>query len=243
MKRTFVSLHPDHTFFYTPVPVKNPKYFKLIFLKDDLYFELNIIVFFRSTFWLIYASDIQYIVNFLFLSQLQIFIRFTKIKKWKTISFVFIFEVILLKRVKDPSYWPVFLCDMLVCKPRVFRFGEVVYHDGFSRAARSDSPSLQLPVQQNRAGGPRGRDLCRGGLLHGDLQWESQRPAGPQGVRMCSFWCPLKHGATNKLFWFEEHLIHHSGFMYAHIKDKEAGFSPFFPVEVDRPWEWGNTMF
>lgn len=65
------------------------------------------------------------------------------------------------------------------------RFWEVVHYDGLSGAAWSDPSTLQHSVQQDCNGGPRGRELHRGGLFHGDLQREGSRPARPQRVRKC----------------------------------------------------------
>lgn len=71
-------------------------------------------------------------------------------------------------------------CILYLC---VFRLWKVIHHDGFSGAAWFDPSALQLLVQQDRAGGAGGREFHCGGLLHGDLQRESPRPAGPQRVQ------------------------------------------------------------
>ncbi len=66
----------------------------------------------------------------------------------------------------------------------VCRLRKVVHDDGSGRAAGSDPATLQFSDPAHRTGAEGGRELHRGGVLHGDLQREGARPSGSQRVSL-----------------------------------------------------------
>ena len=76
-------------------------------------------------------------------------------------------------------------CTSWHCLCVTTRFGEVIYHDGFRRPARSDSSAVQRFVWTNPDGRQEGGELYCWGVLHGDLQREGPRSAWSQRVGPC----------------------------------------------------------